>query len=880
MMPADVWAQSATVLGTVRDKETGEELIGANVAVVGTSLGASTDLDGRYQIRNVPPGTYTLRFTFIGYTPATITDLNVPAGGSVRMDATLSSDAIKADEVVVTARAQVATQGALLAQRKKASTIGDGVSMEQIKLSPDATSADALARVTGISIVDNKYVFVRGVTDRYNATQLNGVVVTSTDTDADKKSFTFDMLPASLLENTVVAKTATPDLPGDFTGGLVQMTTIDFPEKRILKLGWSGSFNTITTGKSIQRSQGSGTDWLGFDDGVRGFPAVAFDKYTLGQILPNTWAQRTAAAPVNQRVELTYGDQFPVGDEDQLGVVAAATYAQSFQRRSQEYKFTRLRGSSNVDQRTTTLGGIFDLSYKLGMVNKFRFKNVVSQSGQDAVTSGETVDDSDSRRRLIVTEWEERTMFVTSLAGDHTVPALGGLEVGWRGSYNQSIAREPDRKTLFFRVEEPPSKDHADRSWAWLDEFSRSTGVDLSLPLGRMRLKTGGSFEARERFYNIRTFLPELDRLSFRYDLYLLPADSIFRPENFGRGLLVMNEISSALDVYTGSQRLGAAYLMVDAPFELFDGHRFRFAGGVRMENADIQVRTISPFLTGAPYIARVRNIDWLPSMNLMYEIDPITNVRFAFSRSVNRPEFRELSSFYFYDYSLYEGVFGNPLLRRAMSSNYDIRLEMFPGVGEVVSASLFYKDLTDPIEMKILTSSNPERTWFNSPKGHNYGWELEVRKSLDFFGAWFSNVVIVANYTKVTSEIEYTLFFQENGVDKVEQRTRPMQGQSPYMLNLSTQVGIPSWGTVVSVLFNRFGRRLDAVGDSEQEDVFEEPRNRIDLAITQSLGVVEVKITAKDLFPERRVLNIRNGDPYRTQFQGGTLSLKLGLTL
>lgn len=872
-------SQNGSLVGTVSDKVTGEPLIGSNVVIVGSTLGASSDLEGKYRIKNIPSGSYSVRATYVGYAAATITNVQIESGESRTVDVHLTPQDITTEEVVVTAKAQMATESALLARRRKASTIGDGISIEQIKRSPDATSADALARVTGVSVVDNKFVFVRGVTDRYNATQLNGEKVTSTDTEVDRKSFTFDIVPAGLLENTIVDKTATPDLPGDFTGGLVRLSTVDFPEKRVLKIGFSGSYNSIITGKDIRKSQGGARDWSGFDDGSRALPAE-FNKYTLGQILPNTWAQRAASGPPNGRFEVSYGDAFDLG-ENQVGFITALNLSNSYDRKEQEYKFFRLRGTATSDRFNALLGGIFDLSFKFGGLSKISFGNLFSKSAQDRATYGQTLDDNGSHRSLQVTEWDERTLYVTSLKGEHVFPGLGGLRFDWRGGYTSSISREPDRKTLFYEQGNPPSKDHSDRSWGALDEYSRSAGVDFTLPIGEAKLKFGGLVEGHNRYYNIRTFLPELDRLSFRFDLYLLPPDSIFMPQNFGRGLLVMNEISSVLDVYDGQHTVNAAYVMVDAPFTLLGDNQFRIAGGVRLEDSDQRVSTISPFQTGAPFEAKVKNTDILPSVNLSYEVNPLTNLRLAYSQSVNRPEFRELASFYFYDYNIYEGVYGNPLLRRALVRNYDVRLETFPGIGEVLSGSFFYKSLTDPIEMKIVISSNPERTWFNSPSGKNYGWELEMRKSLDFLGSWFSRLLFTGNYTRIYSEIEYTVLVPTAtpNVFASEQRTRPMQGQSPYMLNLGLQLGIPEWGTSLNILFNSFGRRLDAVGDREEVDVFEEPRTRTDVALTQSITeMVEFKFTAKDIFPEHRVLNTRQGDPYRAEFQGSTVTAKVSL--
>jgi outer membrane receptor protein involved in Fe transport len=308
--------------------------------------------------------------------------------------------------------------------------------------------------------------------------------------------------------------------------------------------------------------------------------------------------------------------------------------------------------------------------------------------------------------------------------------------------------------------------------------------------------------------------------------------------------------------------------------------------GGARLEDAEILVNTLSPFETLSDYTARVKNTDWLPSFNLTYELSPITNIRLAYSHSVNRPELRELARFYFYDYSIYQGAYGNPLLKRALVRNYDIRFEMFPGVGEVFAASYFYKNITDAIEERILVSSNPERTWFNSPNGRNYGFEFEARGTLDFLGAYFANMSIVGNYTRIFSDIEYeqgSKISAGNGVyyDVFETKQREMQGQSPYLINVSLLFREPTLGTSISLLFNEFGRRLDAVGDARPDDIFEETHNTIDIAVMQPIGSSwEVKFAAQDIAAKPRRFVTRLGDPHREITPGSTYSLKVSLSL
>ncbi len=878
------FSQAGSLVGKVTDQNSGEEIVGANVLIVGTTFGSSTDLDGKFIVKTVPAGIHDIRVSYVGYSPKVITGIAIKPGEALRLDVTIVSVAYSSEEVVVTAERMLSTEAAVLSERKRSATIGDAVSMEQIKRTPDATSGDALKRITGLSIVDNKFVFVRGVTDRYNGTMLNGVSVTTTDTDVDKKSFSFDMVPANLLENTIVTKTATPDLPGDFTGGLVQLNTLEFPHLQVIKLSLSSSYNSITNLRTIQKSQGGGRDWTGFDNGDRNFPPSDVNGYDLGRVLPNNWAQRSGRAPLNGSFNLTIGDALPIGDQ-QLGFVAALSYRNGFQRTESETDYFRtgsriLEASGTRDQYTVLWGGLVDLNFKFESLHKLSLKNSYNQTGEDKMSRLSGVDENEQAFRTQVTEWDQRSLYVTKLSGEHVFPGLCDLDVRWQGSYISSVATEPDRKTAIYskNVNYPESYPYAkgltDRSWSNLREFTRSGGIDVTLPFGGAKFKFGALAESKTRGYDIKFFVAELERGSTAFELALLPIDSIFLPQNFGRGKFFMNRLDSPRDKYSAEQTQYAGYLMLDLPFSVLDYH-FRLVGGARLENSEQLVNTISPFATDEPYVARLKKVDILPSLNFTYIVNENMNLRLAYSQSVNRPEFRELASFYFYDYSIYEGTYGNPLLQRALSKNYDVRFEVFPAAGELLAVSYFNKNISGAIEQQLIISSNPERTWFNSPYGRNYGWEFEVRKSLDFIGGYFANFSLTGNYTRIYSSIEYPISFGSS-----EFAVREMQGQSPYMVNLSLLFREPTLGTTVNLLYNKFGGRLEAVADTREQDVLEEARGVVDASISQSLySGVELKFTIKDWGAKLKKFVTREGNPFRTTFQGTTYSLQASFT-
>ena len=334
--------------------------------------------------------------------------------------------------------------------------------------------------------------------------------------------------------------------------------------------------------------------------------------------------------------------------------------------------------------------------------------------------------------------------------------------------------------------------------------------------------------------------------------LRIEPIDTIFDADNYGAGNLFDFKLASAFTGdYTGAHDLTAWYGMADGAFRIA-GQTFRAAGGARVEDSRQQVD--SPKSAQEPDVIQTALIDErdvLPSANLTWQVTRASAVRLGYFASVNRPEFREMANVGYRDYDRNQNVIGNPELKRATIRNYDVRFEWFPGASEVLAVSWFSKDLTDAIEEQLLPSPDKYvRTWFNSPTGKNYGYELEARKDLGFLWGGLENLVAQANYTKVTSEVEYTDTHTDPlGNPIYETRTRTMQGQAPYTVNAGLTYSMPDIGLSMSLLFNRFGRRLDAVGDTRDEDIFEESRDVYDFALTQQFTkLARLKFSIKDI--------------------------------
>lgn len=885
-------AAGGTFSGRVTDERSGEDLIAANVALVNTKIGASTDIEGKFLIKRIPEGTYDVRISFLGYETKVISGVIMKTGETVSMNFSLSEDqGIQQQEVVISASAIKSSEGAILAERRKAASIGDGISSEQMKKAPDATSGDALKRITGVTLVDNKFVFVRGVTDRYNQTTLNGASVTSTS--VDKKSFSFDMLPSNLIENMNVAKTATPDLPGDFTGGLVQLNTLDFPESRSIKFVYSGGYNSITTFEPFNRSQGGNNDWRGTDDGTRALPsgvATPADAMLVGTRGRNTFAPRNVNAPMNQSSSLSLADVVDL-DDAQFGYLAALSYRNSFQRTNtalNDYTGTTLnRNLAGSNDRYSVLwGGILDLSLKFADLHKVSLKNNYNRSAEDRYnyvtgndrTNGQLV-------RSYQNEWEERGMLSNQLGGEHKFPELFNVSADWLLFFSQALTDQPDRKQVDYNLSEGyPDTDPftvntqlTARSWSRLYERSLGQKLNIVLPIEEIKVKAGFLHERKNRHFEVRYFQPTFP--TAQTDLLLYGIDSIFAPGNFGGGKFGYQEITKPSDKYSAQQDVTAAYLMTDIPFTV-SGENFRFTGGVRMEDSKQEVFTNQSRSSLVPSVNTIDKTDFLPSVNVTYVINEVQNLRVAYSHTVNRPEFREMANVYFYDFDKFEYVVGDSDLTRAYARNYDIRYEIFPDAGDLFAVSYFYKNISAPIEERRTFTSASERTWINASHAINRGFELELRKHLGMFGDYFRFVQVVANYTRIYSEVPYRELSGNNGV---VEGVRQMQGQSPYMYNVSVFFTEPTLGTSVNLLYNEYGSRIDAIGQIGNGDfnIIEHKRGTVDFSVTQPLSTLlnglEAKYTVKNL-NNQPVIFTHGDNEYRRNVVGITHALQFSL--
>jgi outer membrane receptor protein involved in Fe transport len=763
--------------------------------------------------------------------------------------------------------------------------------------------------VTGLTVVDDKYVFVRGLGERYSNSRLNSSTLPSPD--PEKRIVPFDIFPSSLLDNVVITKGFVPNLPGDFAGGCIQLTTKEFTEESIMRLNLSYGYNSFSTFNGTQTYQGGKWDLLGFDDGTRDMPeqvreASEVDKIVeggqfgggftaeeieaFGESFKNVWSPHPQKAPVNQSYGLSLGNQFDFLGRP-FGLIGSLTYKNNYSFHEEE-RFYYIKGPEGLEARhhyqdfeTSNLhvlwGGILNASYKVSPNHKIGIKTTYTRTADDEVRAYGMFPNRDHNLDEICTRlrWVERSLLSTEISGEHRVSAFGS-ELGWRSSYSLATRDEPDtRETLYesdvgldsFRLADESNSGR--RFFSYLVDHNLDMGGEWKIPFKQWsslpaKLEVGGSFVYKDRTLDSRRFRYKPEDFH-EVDIYQAP-EAIFSAENIGPDGFQLEEVTRATDNYSGEHRIYAGYVLVDMPIT----PGMRFAGGARLEHSNEEVTTFDLFNpTAEPVVGDVTSTDLFPSVNLTQKLSEEMNLRAGFSQTVSRPSFRELSMFNFTDIGGH-AVVGNPDLKRALMQNYDFRWEWYPGFAEHVSAAAFYKHFTDPIEKTIYHSSEITHSWQNAKIAYNYGGEFEVRKNLGFIAPVFSNFAITGNLALIKSNVE----LYPEGIETTKER--PLQGQSPYVVNLMTEYDNSQTGTRISASYNVSGRRIIEVGIAGIPDIYEEPFHKVDLVVTQDVGnQLDLKFAAKNLVdPEVRFT--QGGMVQRNYHKGRSFSLGVSYSL
>lgn len=897
------FAQNSNIKGKVIDEKTGETLPGAVVVIQGTFTGSNTDLDGAFSIENIAPGKYTLECKLISYNTKLLNEVIVKSGEPAIVLLSLSSASTDLGVVEIVTTMNKETTNSMLVMQKNNASVSDGISSESIKRTPDRNTSDVLKRISGASIQDNKFAIIRGLNDRYNAAYINGAPLPSSE--SDRKAFSFDIFPSNMLDNLVITKTATPDMPGEFAGGVIQINTKSIPEKNEQTFSITGSYNTITTFKEYKTYEGGKYDWLGVDDGTRALPSTIpntseFSHLSVEQkgerakqITPS-WAIKTVTALPALNVQYSIANIGKIFKRE-AGSIFSITYQNNYNyneiiRREYEEQSTGVIKLTELNDQQYTqailTSGMWNLAYKLNDNNQINFKNLLSVNSDDKVTIRNGTREFDQPEKI----WEKSSLrwftqnilYTGQLSGDHLL-SESKIKIKWTGGFSDIKRDVPNMRRIVYQKtatkEDDPSTAYAaivqnegtipnaagNMFFSKTNEDIYSFKYEANYPFKinevKTDLKIGGFHQYRDRSFDARNLgfskYRKGSTTKFNSQLLLLPEEEIFASTNMGildqpgpnNGGFKLDEATKTSDSYTASSFLNAGFAMLDNKF--FE--RLRVIYGVRLESYNQQLHTIKD-ASNTPVDVDTTVNDFLPSVNVVYSLTEKINIRASYYRTVSRPEFRELAPFIFFDFVTDFAVSGNPDLQRALIDNYDLRFEYYPGAGQLISISGFYKNFTNAVEQVNRPDVLRELYYVNVPKATNIGLELEYRFKLSaLFGndssAFLSATTVYTNFSYIKSKVD---------VSKIKGATaeeRLLQGQSPVIVNAGVQYMHRSNGLSLSVSYNLVGKRIYIVGSTTEPDYWERPRNVFDFQIAKRIKErLEIKLNVRDMLAQNLI--------------------------
>jgi len=900
LISSSIFSQAIRLNGKVINQKN-EVIPGATISMDENAKRIAADIDGRFALTLEKGKKHSITVSSAGYSTKIVEDLEVFSSSDDNAITVILETKSSLEEVVIRTSVRKESTSALVNFQRNNTSLSSGLAADFIKRTPDKNTGEILKRVSGTSIQDNKYVVVRGLGDRYNTAFLNGAQLPSSE--PDKKAFSFDIIPSSVVDNIIINKSATPDLTGEFAGGLVQVTTRDVPNKNFFSFGASLGYNTNSTFKDFLSNERSATEKIGFTDGRReipaGFPA---NRQSYNILLNRTdgqakqlelsrlfrddgYSQQILNAGPVQTYNIAWGTGKRFKNNSSLGTIISVLYRKSMLKYDVDralyeadgnplLQFTDRQNKYNVN-----LGAMANIAYVKGR-HKVSFKNLFNRYFEDNyyIRSGPNKDRGgmvDLRSSVL----NQRTFYTGIFEGNHQF-SPAALKFYWNAAYSLNDKQQPDlRTTAYF------SPGFASGAYEWDQDDSRrffsdlrdhgfSGNAALTIPFNafneKQNLKIGGSSLVRFRNFKSRIFrYVELNGSDFDKSYASLPYDQIFNRSNINPNGFVLEEFTNNEDKYFGVSTLNAGYVMLDNKFS----EGLRVIWGARIEFFEQFLHTKDR----STKRIIINNEQWsiLPSVNISYSFNPKNILRLSAAKTVSRPEFREIAPFQFFDYESTFGVRGNEDLKMTDIYNFDARYEIYPGAGEAITIGGFYKRFVNPIEFRLGTESvTTRRNYFfqNAKDANTFGLELEARKNLRFLGGnsdLFSNFSVFANFTYIFSQVT----FNDELLGKIVSADRPVQGQSPYLVNGGLQYNATNSGWSGTLLYNRVGNRLTLVGYSSLgfPDVYENPRDVIDLQIAKKVlkKKGEIKLTYGDIMNQRIIL-YENTDKSRS-FKKGT---------
>ena len=889
------YAQSI-VKGIVKDGSNGDPVENAKITLIGSEKRCLSDANGVFELAGIPKGKYSLEIKASTFNVYVLSDVTIGENDVKELTIAMEAADLVKGPVVVTRKVKKDGVVELIRVQHNLGVVSNGISAEDIKKNNDSKVSDVMKRISGASIQDNKFIVIRGLSDRYNYAFLNGASLPSSE--SDRKAFSFDIFPSNVLSSISVVKTASPSMPGEFAGGIINITTVEPSDKPINSLSLSAGYNAISTFRNFYRSGDSKLDVLGFGGKDRilptGIPGSAeyaaldvHERARWAQKMNYNWAAEQRSAMPNSSIQYSLGKTFDFKNKQSLGYVAAYSYQnnQTFSlntRREFEESATgvvqRMELRDSVFTQNVLNTGMLNLKYSFTPKSNIQFKNLYSVSAEDKINVRNGVREMDNDPR----QWEKATNFwytqnkalSSQLYGTHDNEKL---VFNWNLGYSNVDRVIPALRRVIHRKyslnEDDPNEQYiaviqnngtiptaaGNMFWSDANESIYSAIYDVEkrfqVDSFNINIKVGGMHQFRDRDFQARNFgfsKYNGGGVNFYDSLLLASPSSIFNNENLGlmangHGGFKLDEATNVDDSYQASSFLNAGYVQIDGNWK----QKIRLNGGLRVESYR-QAFNYIEFGSNNDTSIVTTVVDLLPSANLIVSLTPRMNIRASSYKTVSRPEFRELAPFTFYNFVIDNIISGDPNLERATIMNYDLRYEYLIGNGQNFNISGFYKDFTNPIELvnRTGTSGAPELYYTNVPGVTTFGGEIEYRFNLGFLSKKENHKVwdqlsmnINASLIRSRVNLGDSLFGQNEYLDG-----RPLQGQSPYIINAGIYYQSQDKKWAFSAAYNRVGQRIYIVGNEQEPSVWENGRNLVDFQLVRNFeDKFEMRLNVKD---------------------------------
>lgn len=918
----------------IQDAVTSEGVFDAQVELQNTLIKGKTDFEGKLTFNNIAAGLYTLNILSSDYAEKTIPGVTIKAGEIAKLTIQLQAEDTSINVIIYKKRNLADLTGATIIQRENNAVV-EVVTSEMISRTTASKTSDVIKLSSGASIQDNKFAIIRGLNDRYNAAYLNGSPLPSSE--SDRKAFSFDMFPSNMLENLVISKSATADQPAEFAGGIIAINTKSIPEKNFFSFSLGTGFNSITTFKDQTTYEGGSLDWLGLDNGARAipnaipaygsFPNSISEQANLAKQFSSSWGLNNQKFAPNYSLQFSSGMNKKIGEIKEFGCITAFTYNRTF-----NYNQTIRRGYTNgtnpnapqasqidydyLDKNnveSVLSGALANFSFKLNDNNSFSFQNIYSINSDDKLINrtGEInpLEANPSLLRSNARWFTSNAVYSGQITGKHSFKT-DKSKLNWLAGYSNVQRSIPSlNRSIYTRnkyITDPNDPNPADTqyvanmsyssvgpSYGGGMFFSKNKEKSINFKTDftydiiakdsiKLQLKTGlytqlrnRDFEARQLGYTKYGVFG--GNVTFDESLLYLPEDQIYAPQNMGLiapgvGGFKLTDGTKFSDAYKAQSTLNAAFAQMDQKYK-----KLHFVYGVRLEDFTQQLQARKD--DNSKLEIKTHKLDLLPSFNGIYALKKSKNIRLSYSQTINRPEYRELAPFAFYDFSTTYVVSGNSNLQRAKIQNVDLRYESYPGKGQLFSASIFYKHFDNPIEQVTRPDVTGEISFNNVPTAKNFGLEVEARTLIGSLididtTSFLSNISIYGNIAVIRSKVDVSQ------VVGSQYDSRPLQGQSPYVLNAGIQYKHPknNWGLALNL--NKVGERIAIVGNVNEPDLWENSRTFLDLQLTKSFWKQkgEFKLNIQNILAQDQVF-YQNGSQTETQkgFTAITNSLFIG---